>query len=50
MLLKKLLIFIEKWGLVLVVLCLLGAFVFAVGEGMKPKTCEESISTCASIL
>ena len=50
MLLKKMLVFIEKWGLVLLVLCLLGTFGLAVGEGMKPKTGEEAISTWASIL
>jgi hypothetical protein len=50
MLLKKMLVFIEKWGLVLLVLCLLGAFGSAVGEGMKPKTGEEAMSTWASIL
>ena len=47
---KKLIVFIEKWGLVLLVLCLLTVFGFAVEEGMRPKVDAEAISVWASIL
>jgi hypothetical protein len=47
---KKLIVFIEKWGLVLLVLFLLIVFGVAVDEGMKPKVDAEAISVWASIL
>ena len=50
MLIKKLIVFIEKWGLVLLVLCLLTVFGFTVEEGMKPQADAEAISVWTSIL
>lgn len=47
---KRIIVFIEKWGLVLLVLCLLTVFGFSVEEGMKPKADAEAISVWASIL
>jgi hypothetical protein len=47
---KKLIVFIEKWGLVLLVLSLLTVFGLAVHEGMKPKEGAEAISVWTSIV
>jgi hypothetical protein len=47
---KKLIVFIEKWGLVFLVFCLLTVFGFAVHEGIKPKEGAEAISVWTSIV
>ena len=47
---KKLIVFIEKWGLMLLVLSLLTVFGLAVHEGMKPKEGADAISVRTSIV
>ena len=50
MLIKKLLILMEKWGLLLLVLLLIAAFILAVGEGMRPLAGRDAQSLWDSIL
>ena len=47
---KKLIVFIEKWGLVLLVLSLFTVFGLAVHEYMKPKEGAEVISVRTSFV
>ena len=47
---KKLIVFIEKWGLVLLALSLLTVFGLTVHEGMKPKEGAEAISVWTSLV
>ena len=47
---KKLIVFIEKWGMVLLVLGLFSVFGLAVHEGMKPKEGADAISVWTSIV
>ena len=50
MLIKKLLVLMEKWGLVLLVLCLHVAFMLAVGEGMRPLAGKDALTLWDSLL
>ena len=47
---KKLIVFIEKWGLVLLVLSLFTVFGLAVHEYMKPKEGADAISVWTSLV
>lgn len=49
MVIKKLLVLMEKWGLVLLVLCLIAAFILAVGEGIQPQDGKDALTLWASI-
>lgn len=50
MLIKKLLVLMEKWGLVLLVLCLVAAFTLAVWEGVQPRDGKDTLTLWASIM
>jgi hypothetical protein len=50
MLIKKLIVLIDKWGLVVLVLCLVSAFTLAVAEGVWPLDGKDAVSLWASIL